>query len=402
MANIYSISLPVSSVSIHQINPIDFLFLFVDDPTFISESRRQYVQCLKHRDGLRPLIMDFSRRLCIRMKDKRTVLEKNGLLSEWQKCGLFEFSHRMIYQSSTKTLFGEIDSDILEKDFRLFDKNLHHFSAAYPSWVYSYFFADVLKARSRLNYFWSENRHPQNESEFMRIRKAHFLANSNLMSEKDRYANQTGLFWGSLGNAIPATFWCLFYLLQDTKAIETLTQEIDRYLPILSLNDDDDDEEEWTLEQLNSCVYLESTINETLRLAGAPMITRKCLQQTELVLNDGRTIKVKPNETVAWLTAVTHRDPKIFPEPEKFLFDRFIDKNPEALPGFMPFGGGKSTCPGRFFAKNEIKICVASLLRYFEYKLVQTNTTPVQQPQRVGFGVAPPDHDIPIMYRYKI
>jgi hypothetical protein len=37
-----------------------------------------------------------------------------------------------------------------------------------------------------------------------------------------------------------------------------------------------------------------------------------------------------------------------------------------------------------------------------EYKFVDTETIPIQKPQRVGFGVAPPSQDIPIMYRYKI
>ena len=368
-------------------------------------SRRHYVQYLKNRDGLRPLIVEFLRRISDQMKDEKALLEKNGTLTEWKSSGLFELSHQMIYQSSTWALFGEIDVVALEKDFRLFDDNFHHFSAGLPHWIYSCFFSEELKARSRLNHSWSKNPHPKGESEFLQARKAHLLANSHFISEKDRYGNQTGLFWGSLGNTIPAVFWCLFYLLQDTNAIEAIRQEIDTNLPVFSLNDEEENgtsAREWTPEQLNSCVYLESAVNETLRLAGAPMITRKCSQKTELVLNDGRSLIVQPNETVAWFAAVTHRDPKLFPEPEKFIFDRFLHKNAETILGFMPFGGGKSMCPGRFFAKNEIKICVALLLRFFEYKLLEIKTVPKQKAQRVGFGVAPPDHDIPIIYRYKV
>lgn len=67
----------------------------------------------------------------------------------------------------------------------------------------------------------------------------------------------------------------------------------------------------------------------------------------------------------------------------------------------MPFGGGKSMCPGRFFAKNEMKICLALFLRHMDYKFVDNNIVPKQKPQRVGFGVAPPNIDVPIMYRYK-
>jgi hypothetical protein len=53
------------------------------------------------------------------------MLEKNATISDWIPCGLLEFSHRIIFQPSTLALFGE-------KDFRLFDDNFHHFSAAFP------------------------------------------------------------------------------------------------------------------------------------------------------------------------------------------------------------------------------------------------------------------------------
>jgi cytochrome P450 len=92
----------------------------------------------------------------------------------------------------------------------------------------------------------------------------------------------------------------------------------------------------------------------------------------------------------------------MFPEPTRFVFDRFLNKKAETVPDFMPFGGGKSICPGRFFAKYEIKTCVAMLLRYMEYKIDATKPIPTPILARVGAGIAPPSVDIPIMYRYKI
>lgn len=58
-------------------------------------------------------------------------------------------------------------------------------------------------------------------------------------------------------------------------------------------------------------------------------------------------------------------------------------------------------CPGRYFAKNEMKICLALVLRYMDWKFIDKNIVPKQKAQRVGFGVAPPDIDVTIMYRYK-
>jgi cytochrome P450 len=220
---------------------------------------------------------------------------------------------------------------------------------------------------------------------------------------KDYGGLQTAFLWVSLANTIPGVFWSLLYILRDPKALQTIKEEIDKHLPIVPLDSDsnDSDTNDWTPEQLDSCIYLESAINETLRLAGAPFMTRKCCRETQFVLQDGRTVTMKSGETLAWFGGASHFDPKLFPEPTKFVFDRFLNKKAETVPGFMPYGGGKSICPGRFFAKSELKTVVAMLLRYMEYKLEDTETIPSPVRARVGFGVAPPTKDIPIMYRYK-
>ena len=60
-----------------------FLLIFKEDPTFLSESRRQNTQYLINRESLEPLVVEFHRRLCDRMKNERVLLEKNNRLSEW-------------------------------------------------------------------------------------------------------------------------------------------------------------------------------------------------------------------------------------------------------------------------------------------------------------------------------
>jgi cytochrome P450 len=261
-----------------------------------------------------------------------------------------------------------------------------------------------LKARAELNNSWLKNLHPSGESEFMQARKILFQNNSDWFTDRDLGSCQTMIFWASFANTIPAICWSLFYILQDAKAAEKIREEIDKNLPYFSLDNSSDGSqiEEWTPEQLNACVYLESAINETLRLAGAALLTRKCYKETQIILQDGRTLVVKPNETVAYFVGATHLDANLFPEPNEFIFDRFLNKTVEGVPGFMPFGAGKHMCPGRVFAKNEMKICLAMILRYVEYKFIETKIIPKQKPQRIGFGVSPPNEDIPIMYRYRI
>ena len=350
------------------------------------------------------MVIEFVHRMRELMMNEKTALENHGSATKWMPSTLLELSHRMLYEPSTLALIGEIDPRSIESDFRLFDKKFHWFFMPLPRWVYTWFFSRELGARSRLINSWLKNRHPQHTSEFHRDRVTLFTNNSQWLSDKDYGGILTGFFWASLGNTIPAVFWSLFYILRDAKALETIKKEIEIHLPNVPLitNENARIAEDWTPEQLDSCVYLESAINETLRLVGAPFMTRKCYRDTQIVLQDGRTIAIKPGEILAWFGGASHFDTNLFPQSTEFIFDRFVNKKAEMVSGFMPFGGGKSICPGRFFAKYEIKTCVAMLLRYMEYKLEDTATIPSQISSRVGVGIAPPSKDIPIMYRYKI
>jgi hypothetical protein len=65
---------------------------------------------------------------------------------------------------------------------------------------------------------------------------------------------------------------------------------------------------------------------------------------------------------------------------------------------FLPFGGGASLCPGRRFARNEIKALVAVLLLRFDMQLAlstadtTTNGRPSFDGSRAGLGIFPPAH----------
>ena len=72
-----------------------------------------------------------------------------------------------------------------------------------------------------------------------------------------------------------------------------------------------------------------------------------------------------------------HHDPELYPEPEKFMPERF-DEDAKKLrenEAFIPFGSGQRACFGMSFALIEMKAILAEILS--KYKLVPCEKTPV-------------------------
>jgi cytochrome P450 family 110 len=112
-----------------------------------------------------------------------------------------------------------------------------------------------------------------------------------------------------------------------------------------------------TPEHLPKLRYLEAAINEALRLHPVSMYGIRRLLRPKRI--GGWDLPAGVN--LAPCEYLSHRRPDVWPEPDRYLPDRFLGTkiNPYS---FFPFGGGVRKCIGAAFASFEMKIVVAHVL----------------------------------------
>ena len=127
--------------------------------------------------------------------------------------------------------------------------------------------------------------------------------------------------------------------------------------------------------------YLDCVINESLRL-NPPLaqVNRECVNDYKF--ND---IYIPAGLQVIIPVYFLHRDPDVWPNPEKFDPERFRSpaKDCRHPYQFLPFGLGPRSCIGMRFALMEIKIALVKFL--MKYKFVRSPET--QVPLEILAGV---------------
>ncbi len=118
--------------------------------------------------------------------------------------------------------------------------------------------------------------------------------------------------------------------------------------------------------------YLTATIQETLRLR--PVIAIVIRRLTEPVEIGGYELPAGVSVTPS--VYLVHRNPEVYPEPDRFLPERFID-NPPGTYTWIPFGGGVRRCLGASFAQFEMAVVLEELVKRYEIRPAR------QEPERV-------------------
>jgi cytochrome P450 len=108
---------------------------------------------------------------------------------------------------------------------------------------------------------------------------------------------------------------------------------------------------------------LDACCKETLRLHPlVPHVSRRL--QAPLTV---RGFEVPIGASAAASLYLAHQRAESFPEPRKFLPERFLGKTPGPFE-YLPFGGGSRRCLGASFALYEMKLVFAAALKSYTMK----------------------------------
>ncbi len=110
--------------------------------------------------------------------------------------------------------------------------------------------------------------------------------------------------------------------------------------------------------------FLDAVCCEALRLNPvAPLIGRTLRSNLSL---KGRDLPAGVSVGVS--IVALHRRPELYPEPDRFLPERFLGREYGKFE-YVPFGGGSRRCLGASFAVYEMKVVLATVLRAHRLRL---------------------------------
>jgi len=176
-------------------------------------------------------------------------------------------------------------------------------------------------------------------------------AGEGMRQEELRDELLTLLFAGHETTGI-ALAWASYWLHRNPGALERLRAEVD------ALGDSPDPE------VIARLPYLEAVCNETLRLHPiAPDVPRMLARPLEV-----GGYRLAPPLGVDAVTALVHRREALYPEPDLFRPERFLERRFSPFE-FIPFGGGHRRCIGAAFATYELKIVLATFVRHAQLEL---------------------------------
>lgn len=195
--------------------------------------------------------------------------------------------------------------------------------------------------------------------------------------------SQLRLTMAAIHNTTMSVTNSLFDLVENPQYLDVLRREV------LDVSGGDSGGD-WTKQKLTQLRKLDSCMKESLRKEPTTPITGKRMILKGVRLHDGLVLPAGTH--VAFTSDAVNRDPSIYQDPEQFDGLRFYRMRSEqvgagdteevrsndsndtehqfvtATPKYLSWGQGRSACPGRFFASNEIRLMLAYVLQEYHVR----------------------------------
>ena len=149
--------------------------------------------------------------------------------------------------------------------------------------------------------------------------------------------------------------WTLFLLAQHPGVMSALHEELQTHLSGGAP----------TAEQLDHLPVLDRVLKESMRIMPASAYSQRvAAEPVEL-----GPFTLSPGNPIIFSQFITHHMPSLFPQPEKFLPDRWLTAAPSPY-AYLPFGAGPRMCVGAPLGMMQFKISLPTILGKFKLSMV--------------------------------
>ncbi|KAK6082992.1 25-hydroxycholesterol 7-alpha-hydroxylase 1 [Seiridium cupressi] len=220
-------------------------------------------------------------------------------------------------------------------------------------------------------------------------RNRHEVEINNDLPAEDIARSSVGGTIALLVNTVPSVFWALLHLHVHPGLLGQIRDEVDtctrtdgatKIIDMASLKE--------------KCPLLLSAYQEVLRHRAMGASVREVMEDTQLggfLLKKGAMLQMP--------SRVIHTDESLWGSTE-YNPRRFLESEKRSRPRdvcFRAFGGGKTLCPGRHFATNEILAVVALWIARFDMRPVGGEwKMPTTANTNVAAAVMGPDEDVEV------
>uniref|UniRef100_A0A0E0IPH4 Cytochrome P450 n=1 Tax=Oryza nivara TaxID=4536 RepID=A0A0E0IPH4_ORYNI len=155
--------------------------------------------------------------------------------------------------------------------------------------------------------------------------------------------------------------WAMAELLQNPQTMTKLQEELKKVIGSKTCIDEED---------IDQLPYLQAVIKETHRLHPAiPLLMYKAAVPVEI-----QGYKIPKETTVIVNTWAIHQNSEVWIEPDKFIPERFLQKEISLSSGstnmeLIPFSAGRRFCLGYPVANRMLHVMLASLVHQFQWTL---------------------------------